>query len=208
MKIFDIISFHIKNTQIIINPTVLICLPFLIFIDGSVYIIPVLLSIFIHESAHIICILLMKKNISLIRIMPFGIQIEIKIPPQLSYINEIFSAAAGPLSNLLFFIFTVFLYKYLPNPYIAFFGGCNFILMLINLLPIFPLDGGRVVYALLLKHINIVTAALIMDIISFIMLLLLLISGMYVLINTGYNFSLIIIFIFLSTTHLLRLVKK
>ncbi|MDR3056160.1 MAG: site-2 protease family protein [Zoogloeaceae bacterium] len=69
-------------------------------------------------------------------------------------------AAAGPFSNLLMAAGWMFLLMHLPNPPVFPFGEAimtmcfygvliNLTLMLLNLLPIPPLDGGRIVVSLL-----------------------------------------------------------
>jgi Zn-dependent protease len=73
--------------------------------------------------------------------------------------NMIWVALAGPLSNLLMAIFWVFLFgrvQYFPDASVIFLSEMfkmgfqiNIILMVLNLLPIPPLDGGRVAVGLL-----------------------------------------------------------
>jgi Zn-dependent protease len=73
--------------------------------------------------------------------------------------NMIWVALAGPFSNLLMAIFWVFLFarvQYFPDSSVLFLSemfkigvNINLILMVLNLLPIPPLDGGRVAVGLL-----------------------------------------------------------
>ena len=73
--------------------------------------------------------------------------------------NMVWVALAGPLSNLLMAIFWVFLFgrvQYFPDASVIFLSEMfkmgfqiNIILMVLNLLPIPPLDGGRVAVGLL-----------------------------------------------------------
>ena len=62
-------------------------------------------------------------------------------------------ALAGPFSNLLMAIFWVFLYARIPVPFfdkMALVGiQINLLLMILNMLPIPPLDGGKVAASLL-----------------------------------------------------------
>ncbi|MDR1889925.1 MAG: site-2 protease family protein [Zoogloeaceae bacterium] len=69
-------------------------------------------------------------------------------------------AAAGPFSNLLMALLWAFLFFHLPNPPVFPYGEAlmsmcsygviiNLTLMLLNLLPVPPLDGGRIVTSLL-----------------------------------------------------------
>ncbi|MGE4597310.1 MAG: site-2 protease family protein, partial [Methylophilaceae bacterium] len=73
--------------------------------------------------------------------------------------NMIWVALAGPFSNLLMAIFWAFLFarvQYFPDSSVLFLSemfkigvNINLILMVLNLLPIPPLDGGRVAVGLL-----------------------------------------------------------
>lgn len=65
------------------------------------------------------------------------------------------TAAAGPFSNLVLVLLTTVIYKILPplNPYLdlflIYFVSINVSLMIFNLLPFPPLDGHKIVRALL-----------------------------------------------------------
>ena len=51
--------------------------------------------------------------------------------------------AAGPLVNLILFFASMFLMGIFPGSFMATLASVNLILFLFNILPIFPLDGGR-----------------------------------------------------------------
>ena len=88
-----------------------------------------------------------------ITLLPFGICAEPRNPISISQKNEIFCAAAGPILNL----FLTVLLLALPIPSeieaVRYLLYCNGALFLINILPVLPLDGGRILYyALGQKH--------------------------------------------------------
>ena len=99
--------------------------------------------------------------------------------------NMFWVAFAGPLSNLIMFLIWVLLLKlstyinpYFATPlsYMAYAGvSINISLMLINLIPILPLDGGRMLFSILPPNAAFKFAKL--EPYGMIILLLLLITG-------------------------------
>ncbi len=97
-----------------------------------------LLSSALHEFGHIIALFACKRRIHTIKLRMSGIQIE---TAPLSYIQEMIVAFAGPSVN--FLLLCCFRNR---APLFAF---VNFCLLAYNLLPLYPLDGGRIVRCLL-----------------------------------------------------------
>lgn len=95
----------------------------------------------IHELCHAVAILLQNGRIYSLRITPAGVRME-ATPLQPS--GAVLSALAGPLGSA----FMTILAPIFPR--IAFCGAVH---CLFNLLPLFPLDGGRVLQNLLLMCI-------------------------------------------------------
>ena len=95
-----------------------------------------------------------------IELMPFGVSISFKIKVEeynkkikkgnMLEIKKILVALAGPLTNFIIIIIAsninIDLFKALIVIY------TNFLIMIFNLLPIYPLDGGRILKGIL--HIN------------------------------------------------------
>lgn len=96
----------------------------------------------IHELGHFLCAVFLKVPVNKICIYPFGgvskTQTKINIP--LKY--EFFILIMGPLVQIAF----MFLIKnYLPLQYQNMFLVYNFNILIFNLLPIYPLDGGKLI---------------------------------------------------------------
>ncbi len=112
------------------------------------------LSVLLHELSH--ALIARKNNIPIRGITLFifgGVAEMVKEPPTAK--AEIKMAAAGPICSgilaLFFFIVSGFFVNFLPyTPIIGIVKYCffvNLVLMIFNLLPGFPLDGGRILRA-------------------------------------------------------------
>ena len=115
----------------------------------------------IHELGHLLAGLLVGMQPEKLELMPFGVAISFKIKPE-EYnkkikkgnqieIKKIIVALAGPITNFIVIVIilnlNIELFKALTIIY------TNFLIVIFNLLPIYPLDGGRILKGIL--HINI-----------------------------------------------------
>ena len=103
--------------------------------------------ILLHELGHAITGIILGLKIKKININVFGLSIEFENYGKERLNNKIIIDMAGPAINIITFIIAV-IFK---NEEIAYI---NILLAIINLLPIYPLDGGRIVKKLLLKSHN------------------------------------------------------
>ncbi len=117
----------------------------------------IMIFILIHEVGHLLAGLFLKMKLIKLTLMPLGFSAEFKIESS-DYNHKIFKsnkleikrlivAIAGPITNILIIILTCFLKidEELKQKIIY----SNLLITIFNLLPIYPLDGGRVVKSLL-----------------------------------------------------------
>lgn len=105
-----------------------------------------------HEVAHALVSEKLGFKLDKIVLMPFGALISGDID-ELGIADEIKIAFAGPLFNFVFAFLIASLWWFFPETY-AFtdsFYNCSLSMGIINLIPAFPLDGGRILYALVSK---------------------------------------------------------
>lgn len=114
----------------------------------------------IHELGHLLAGLLMGMKPEKIELMPFGVSISFKIKVEeynkkikkgnILELKKIIVALAGPITNLIIiFLIDQLNINILKSLTIIY---TNLIIMIFNLLPIYPLDGGRILKGIL--HIN------------------------------------------------------
>ncbi len=128
--------------------------------------IAVILAALIHEAAHYITVLLLDGKIRSIKISLRGAVMDASVPDPVS---ECLSILAGPLSSCALSLFAG-IYDEL--------AVCGIIHGIYNLLPIFPLDGGRLLQCILL-HMAPEKADSILFAVRFISILLIVFLGIY-----------------------------
>jgi len=116
-----------------ITPGAYACLAMVLMLVPLRWVLSLLIAAAVHESFHIGMIHLMGGQITSIRIGAAGAQIQVYPLPVW---REILCAAAGPLGSGLLILSV----KWLPE-----IALCGFIQALWNLIPLYPLDGGRII---------------------------------------------------------------
>ncbi len=106
--------------------------------------------VFLHEIAHVIMAKIRKYKILKVEIFPFGAMAEYQGLLEMDPVSEIKIALAGPFLNLFFAVVGWFIGLELFFKY-------NLIIALFNLIPALPLDGGRVLRAILVKKYGLKT---------------------------------------------------
>lgn len=142
-------------------PKVKITIPFCLLIltlyllDFRNALIPTLLAVSIHESAHILAIHMLGGRIDAIELKAAGIAVNVPELQYISYLKETIIAAAGPAAGILAAAVASVTAKVFGFSFLNYFIGINLVITAINLLPVFPLDGGRIILSLGLRFLSI-----------------------------------------------------
>lgn len=154
--------------------------------------------VLIHEIAHLLTALILNVDVKSIEILPFGMTLRLDSYVVRTPKKEIAIALSGPLSNIVMLVLSeIFIKKYGANLNLLIFTVVNWSVLLLNLFPIPPLDGGRVLRALVIKYAGIMTSAKIIKKISCVFLIIVWTMGIFLVIYTKGNPSLCIIGAFL-----------
>ena len=95
------------------------------------------LFVLMHELSHILVALILKVDVKEIELLPIGINA--KYENKISLIRELIISLAGPIASIIFSII-------FENETFVFMNIC---IAIFNLIPIYPLDGGRIVQSTL-----------------------------------------------------------
>ena len=174
-------------------------------LDTTGLIIYAILAIILHELGHIIMFWICKIPVSEIDFKPFGISIILQNNNSISYKKEIMIAVGGPLMN--FFLascaLTLSSFNVFQHELIV-FAIFSFAVAIFNLLPIGPLDGGRILTSIFCIKYDAIKADRIIKAISIILLSPLIVLGFYVLIWSKHNVTMLIAAIYLLITVLFK----
>ena len=131
-----------------IHYTFIIYLLILFFFELLPYYFCFFISIFIHEISHGIMGKIFGLKIKNISINFSGLSLGFE-NFNISKIKKIIIYIVGPVINLIIAI----ILNYYNNEEYAFLIICNLLLFTFNILPIYPLDGGKIIYEVLSNNI-------------------------------------------------------
>ena len=175
-----------------------------IIFDTSMSVIICFTSVIAHETGHLLALRHFGSYPKKIKLTLFDIAIIDREKINRSDKAEIIITLAGVTVN---FILAGISYFFIQNPYMEIFFNTNLTLGLFNSLPIDSLDGGQALFILLSRKFSPFTSMKILDIISFIILIPVAAMGFLVLLQSKYNFTLLLTALYLIAIILLKNTK-
>ncbi|SMC83050.1 site-2 protease family protein [Sporomusa malonica] len=111
-------------------------------------------AVLLHELAHMLMAGGLGYKVRQVEVLPFGAVARVERLADAGAASEIMIAAAGPLASL---VLAAACYAQLTDSgswqeVVRFYGEVNLMLALFNLLPALPLDGGRILRAMLSRR--------------------------------------------------------
>lgn len=176
-----------------------LCFSTLYFLASSQFLFITLIAVLFHEAGHLLAIKLLGGDITELRVESMGAAI-IYSGRRMSYKAELLTALSGPASSFILAYFAAGIGRRGGEFWFT-LSGVSLVLCLFNFLPALTLDGGRMLYMALAHFFGENTAERICFIISCLVSLGITLSGLWLLIRTGWNFTLLVsgIWLFLGT---------
>lgn len=115
---------------------------FLLLTDTPALLAALLPAALLHELAHYAVLRLCGVRTARFTLTGLGASLYVPELHRLSYGAELLSAAAGPLMNLLLWV----LLSLTGREELTLFAGAQMVLGILNLLPVRPMDGGRILW--------------------------------------------------------------
>jgi stage IV sporulation protein FB len=108
-------------------------------------------AVILHEAAHVFVAVTLGYRVKEVELLPFGAVARIERLNEAGSLNEIMIAAAGPLTSFGLAVISYMLAQELAlfKNTLLFFYQVNLMLAFFNMLPALPLDGGRILRAVL-----------------------------------------------------------
>ncbi len=144
-----------KKIKISFHPLFFLFTIFLMLSGKLLIFINYLIVTVMHEYAHAFIAKKLGYQIKNIKLLPFGVSLNLQntsMEPR----DEVLVALAGPALNIILYICCLALWWMFPITYgyLSLFAYANLITAVINLVPVFPMDGGRVLVGILSAKYN------------------------------------------------------
>lgn len=154
--------------------------------------------VLIHELCHLLAAVCFNVKIYSVIVMPFGMTLRLDSSVMRTPKKEAAIALAGPLSNVLMLL-AANLYSQSQAASLNFylFVVINAAMLVLNLIPVPPLDGGRILRAAVVRYAGLIPAARVMRKISYVFIGIICVLGVLLLVFFKGNPSLIMIGAFL-----------
>ena len=123
--------------MLFIEPVFFLYTALLVLILPLKWLLSAFLAAAFHELCHIFLIYLLGGNISKIRLHPFGAEITANLS---DCFQELLASAAGPFGSFHLLFFS----NHIPE-----IALCGLVQGIYNLLPLYPMDGGRILFCIL-----------------------------------------------------------
>jgi Zn-dependent protease len=133
-------------------------LPFLLFFYNGILGVPLFLMLFgsllFHEYSHVMMAQHKGYYVPYVLAHGFGAMAMVKIDNLENFKDNFWIAVAGPAASFILGGVGFILYLFFPSIWTLYLVYINLIFGLFNLLPLFPSDGGRILYSILGKRMG------------------------------------------------------
>ena len=135
-----------RQTEFRIHPACLICYLYAALTGHLLFIAVATGSILIHEAAHVLAAMLFKRPLLCIELTPLGAMLRTGDADELPWWKRLMVILAGPIASWALCVLVVWIGKNhaASTAWCRMLFCSNLSILMMNLLPAYPLDGGRV----------------------------------------------------------------
>ncbi|OAB46659.1 M50 family metallopeptidase [Paenibacillus glacialis] len=145
---------NIRGVTLSLHPLFVIVMLMSILTGSFIELITLFVIVLIHEMGHMSAAVVMGIKVRSVQLLPFGGVVSIEDHGKLTAWKEIIIALAGPLQNgIMMVIGMTFMAVGWGNiEFISYIVHGNMVIAVFNLLPILPLDGGKILQSLASRY--------------------------------------------------------
>lgn len=174
--------FHETGKAVSISPLAVAMFAMAVYFLDMYVLMSLLFAVAVHESGHVLCLRVLGLDIRTLSIGGGGLCID--YCGQCTTAAHILSAAAGPAAGLAYAYLCSYLGVMLHIAWLRLTAGMSLILSLYNLLPVLPLDGGRIFAELCSVFFGDHRGGVLSGVIAVLVLLLLFALGLWLFVNS------------------------
>lgn len=183
-------SFNLGKTKVTFQYIYVAVLVTVLVLDKNGGIFCCFLASFFHEIGHLIALICLKQRVDEVRFTVFDIQI--RSSHYLDFKREIIITLSGVAFN---FLLSIFFYRIIPL-----FSLANLFIGIFNILPVSTLDGGQAINLFFCRFISPKKSVIIINVLTVIVSIPIFTFGIIILLNTKYNFSFLLLGVYLILT--------
>lgn len=184
-------TFEFIGIKFEISYLFLCALTVFIAIDRTGIFLPLMLSVVLHESAHILSLFLFKCKINKVKLKIGTVGIDYS--DCMNFKQKIVSIVSGPILNMLLGVTFYFLN-------LKEYSAINYLLFFYNIMPIKGLDGGELLNLILSSYLKLDKVKAIQRTVSVFFIVILFAVFLILLQNKIVNYSILLFIIYLSLT--------
>lgn len=137
-----------------IHPLFLAVVAIAVFLGYAGVVMALMLAVAVHEFAHMLTARAVGLGVECLYVLPFGCAAEISGYGSAENSKEIITAAAGPAANIFLASVLALLPQEMLDDMMMLFIWANLTIAAVNMLPVLPLDGGRILMAAMKNYVR------------------------------------------------------
>lgn len=197
-------KFKIFGINICFSYIFVAVLTLIVFLDTSQRFVFCFISVLCHELGHIFTMSKFGRKPKKIICQLFNIKIIDTTRAVFSYKTDLAIVLSGVVVNFSLSLISYLIFLISNFEIFLTFSIVNLLTGAFNLLPVSNLDGGQAIYLILTQKLSEKTANRIIDVLTVLLILPISIAGFIVLFNSKYNFSLLLISVYLVITLIVK----